>query len=178
MLSRLGQTGLSRVLTVRSLLLLTALPLIAWLPVHAGDLGLYDQSMAGVSAKAQRYDQLVFDNFGNKIEFTPGRLEIILNERHRTWMQEKNERLYGNIDFDDALGIKYITPEQVISFDYHVQPGTGIPFKIFYKARNGEKALASIVFRDENTAKSFQNTFLLWLNGKLSGVRSNQAAPY
>ena len=154
-----------------ALLLPALMSLIA--PCAAGDLGLHDQYLTGVRAKAQRHDQTEFDASGSKIIFTPNRLEIILDRQHTIWMQEKNERFFGNIDFDLALSESYIAPSQVLNFDYHVQHGTGIAFKIFYKARNGEKSLASVIFRDENTAKSFHNTFLLWLNGKLgSAIRA------
>jgi len=152
---------------VRCLLIAAAFPFLTLMPAQGGDLGLYDQLLTGVRAKSQRFDQTEFDNFGNKFIFTPNRLEIVLGDSHRKWMEQKNERLFGNIDFDATLGQTYITPDQVISYDYHVQHGTGIPFKIFYRARNGDKSLASVIFRDENTAKSFHNTFLLWLNGKL-----------
>ena len=167
-------TVLSRVQVMRRLLIAALASCLAGFPAQAGDLGLYDQFLTGVRAKSQRFDQTEFDNFGNKFIFTPNRLEIVLGDRHRKWMEEKNERLFGNIDFAATLGQTYITPDQVIGYDYHVQHGTGIPFKIFYRARNGDKSLASVIFRDENTAKSFHNTFLLWLNGKLKTSESEK----
>ena len=143
---------------MRRFLLLAAIAFLSIIPANAGDLGFSDQFLSGVRAKSERYNQREFDDYGNKIIFTPERLEIILSERLVKWLGEKR---FGNIDYEAALAEAYIKPDQVISYDYHVQHGTGIAFKIFYKARNGDKALATMVFRDENTAKSFHNTFLL-----------------
>ncbi len=168
--SGLGQTAGIRVIAMRRLLLLTALPLITWLPVHAGDLGLNDQKLAGIGDAMQRqqYNQTEFiDAEGTKFVFTKERLTATLSDKRGKWIEEKNIGRLGNINFEDALKDAYITPDQVISFDYFLQKGTGLYFKIFYKARDGSKSLASLQITDENTGKSFDNTFPLWLSNNL-----------
>jgi hypothetical protein len=170
-LSRLGQTGLSRVLTVRSLLIAVAFPFLTLLPAQGGDLGLNDQKLAGIGDAMQRqqYNQTEFvDREGTKFVFTNERLTATLSDKRRKWIEEKNISKLGNINFEDALKEAYITPDQVISFDYSLQKGTGLYFTIFYKARDGSKSLASLQITDENTAKSFANTFLLWVNNRLA----------
>jgi hypothetical protein len=155
---------------VRRLLVITALPLIIWLPVHAGDLGLNDQKLAGIgdSMQRQQYNQTEFvDAEGTKFVFTKERLTATLSDKRKKWIEEKNIGKLGNINFEVALKDAYITPDQVISFDYFLQKGTGLYFKIFYKARDGSKSLGSLQITDENTGKSFSNTFLLWLSNNL-----------
>ncbi len=74
---------------MRSLLLLTALPLIAWLPVHAGDLGLNDQKLAGIgdSMQRQQYNQTEFvDREGTKFVFTKERLTATLSDKRKKWI--------------------------------------------------------------------------------------------
>ena len=155
----------------------TAAVLIAW-PAKAGDLGLYDEKLAGIgnALQGQKYDQREFaDREGSKIVFTKERLAIVLAEDRMRWAQEKNKEKLGNINFESAQGESYIRPDQVIGYDYQTTSGAGIIFKIFYRTRSGERSLASVLITDENKAKSFHNTFLLWLNGKLVvGVHANQ----
>ena len=138
--------------------------------VLAGDLGLNDEKLAGIgnAMQQQRYDQTEFvDREGTKFVFTNERLTATLSERRKQWIQDKNIRKLGNINFEEALKEAYITPEQVISYDYFLQKGTGLYFKIFYKTRDGGRSLASIQITDENRSKSFHNTFLLWVSGRL-----------
>ena len=154
----------------------TTAVLIAW-PAKGGDLGLYDEKLAGIgnSLQGQKYDQREFvDREGSKIIFTKDRLEFFLSESRMRWAQEKNQEKLGNINFQSAQSETYINPSQVVAYDYQTTSGAGIIFKIFYKARGGERSLASVLITDENKGKSFHNTFLLWLNGKLvSGNRPN-----
>ena len=139
-------------------------------PVLAGDLGLNDEKLAGIgnAMQRQRYDQTEFvDREGTKFIFTNERLTATLSEKRKQWIQEKNIRKLGNINFEEALKEAYITPEQVISYDYFLRSGTGLFFKIFYKTRDGGRSLASIQITDETRSKSFHNTFLLWVSSRL-----------
>ena len=116
----------------------------------------------------QRYDQTEFvDREGTTFTFTQERLTATLSDKRKQWIQEKNTRRLGNINFEEALKEAYITPDQVISYDYFLQKGTGLYFKIFYTTRDGGKSLASIQITDENRSKSFHNTFILWVSGTL-----------
>ena len=117
----------------------------------------------------QQYNQTEFiDREGTKFVFTNERLTATLSDQRRKWIEEKNISKLGNINFEEALKEAYIAPGQVISFDYSLQKGTGLYFTIFYKARDGSKSLASLQITDENTSKSFANTFLLWVSGNLA----------
>jgi hypothetical protein len=63
-----------------------SLPLIAWLPVHAGDLGLNDQKLAGIGDAMQRqqYNQIEFvDAEGTNFAFTKERLTATLSDKRR-----------------------------------------------------------------------------------------------
>ena len=162
------------ILAMRQAIIAVVFPLLCLLPANAGDLGLYDEKLAGVgnALEGQRYDQKQFvDREGSEIVFTSKRLSIILNEKRMRWAQEKDQTRLGNINFDSVTREAYITPSQVIGYDYQTTSGAGILFKIFYKTRSGDNSLASLQITDENTGKSFHNTFLLWLNGKLDAVR-------
>lgn len=157
-----------RTLKMKGLLLI--LPFLLASPALAGDLGLNDEKLAGIgnSMQRQRYDQTEFlDREGTLFTFTQERLTAKLSEKRKRWIQEKNIRKLGKINFEEASKEAYITPDQVISYDYFLQKGTGLYFKIFYKTRNGGKSLASIQITDENKSKSFHNTFILWVSGKL-----------
>ena len=156
---------------MRRLLIAAAFPFLALLPAQGGDLGLNDQKLAGIGDAMQRqqYNQTEFiDREGTKFVFTNERLTATLSDKRRKWIEEKNISKLGNINFEEALKEAYITPGQVISFDYSLQKGTGLYFTIFYKARDGSKSLASLQITDENTSKSFANTFLLWVSGNLA----------
>ena len=147
--------------------------LLYFLPAKAGDLGIYDERLAGIgnSLQGQRYDQREFvDREGSKITFTKERLEIVLNEKRMQWVQQNNQGRLGNIRFSRVSKESYITPGQVLGYDYQTTSGAGILFKIYYKTRSGEKSLASLQITDENTGKSFHNTFLMWVNGKLAAT--------
>ena len=139
-------------------------------PALAGDLGLNDEKLAGIgnAMQRQRYDQTEFvDREGTTFKFTQERLTATLSDKRKQWIQEKNTRKLGNINFEEAFKEAYITPDQVISYDYFLQKGTGLYFKIFYATRDGGKSLASIQITDENRSKSFHNTFILWVSGTL-----------
>lgn len=156
---------------MRRLLIAAAFPFLALLPAQGGDLGLNDQKLAGIGDAMQRqqYNQTEFiDREGTKFVFTNERLTATLSDQRRKWIEEKNISKLGNINFEEALKEAYIAPGQVISFDYSLQKGTGLYFTIFYKARDGSKSLASLQITDENTSKSFANTFLLWVSGNLA----------
>lgn len=169
----------NRVQAVRRLLIAAAFPFLTLLPAQGGDLGLNDQKLAGIGNAMQRqqYNQTEFtDREGTKFVFTKERLTATLSDKRRKWIEEKDVRKLGNINFEDALKEAYITPDQVISFDYSLQKGTGIYFTIFYNARDGGKSLASVQIPDENTGKSFSNTFLLWVSNNLeAGDRLQEA---
>lgn len=149
---------------------LLVLPFLLVSPAFAGDLGLNDEKLAGIgdAMQRQRYDQTEFvDREGTIFTFTQDRLTAKLSEKRKRWIQEKNIRRLGKINFEEAAKEAYITPDQVISYDYFLQKGTGLYFKIFYKTRDGGKSLASIQITDENKSKSFHNTFILWVSGTL-----------
>ena len=159
---------------MRQLLIAAVLPMFTLLPASAGDLGLYDEKLAGIgnALQGQKYDQREFvDREGSEVIFTTERLRIILSEKRLRWAKEKDQGKLGNINFESALREAYITPGQVIAYDYQTTSGAGIIFKIFYKTRDGDKSLASLLITDENAGKSFHNTFLSWLNGRLDVKR-------
>jgi len=164
---------------VRRLLIAAAFPLLTLMPAQGGDLGLNDQKLAGIGDAMQRqqYNQTEFvDREGTRFVFTNERLTATLSEKRKKWVEEKNIAKLGNINFEEALKEAYITPSQVISFDYSLQKGTGLYFTIFYTARDGAKSLASLQITDENTSKSFANTFLLWLSNNLAAGERLQKA--
>ena len=102
-------------------------------------MGLNDEKLAGIgnAMQRQRYDQTEFvDREGTTFTFTQERLTATLSDKRKQWIQEKNTRRLGNINFEEALKEAYITPDQVISYDYFLQKGTGLYFKIFYTTRN------------------------------------------
>lgn len=149
---------------------LLILSLLLASPALSGDLGLNDEKLAGIgnALTRQRYNQTEFiDREGTKFVFTKERLTATLSNKRKKWMEEKNIRKLGNINFEEALEEAYITPDQVISYDYFLQKGTGLYFKIFYKTRAGGKSLASIQITDENRSKTFHNAFILWVSDKL-----------
>ena len=149
---------------------LLILSLLLASPALSGDLGLNDEKLAGIgnALQRQRYNQTEFiDREGTKFVFTKERLTATLSNKRKKWMEEKNIRKLGNINFEEALEEAYITPNQVISYDYFLQKGTGLYFKIFYKTRDGGKSLASIQITDENRSKTFHNAFILWVSDNL-----------
>ena len=155
-------------LVMKSHLLIWSLLLAS--PALADDLGLNDEKLAGIgnAMQRQRYDQTEFvDREGTTFTFTQERLTATLSDKRKQWIQEKNTRKLGNINFEEALKEAYITPDQVISYDKKKKKGTGLYFKIFYTTRDGGKSLASIQITDENRSKSFHNTFILWVSGTL-----------
>jgi len=137
-------------------------------PVTAGDLGIADEYLSGVRAKTHRYDQLRFDLSGEgEAIFTKNKLEIVLSDRFKKLFNDNPDH-FSHLNKSKILGENWISASQVISYDYHVQQGTGIVFKLYYATRAGGKSLATLVFRDENTAKSFHNTMIAWLSGTIS----------
>jgi len=172
-----GEDGLSRCRPVRLLIAASTAAALMAGPAMAGDLGLYDEKLAGIgnALQGQKYDQREFvDREGSKIIFTKDRLEFFLSESRLLWAQEKNQERLGNINSQSVQSETYINPGQVVAYDYQTTSGAGIIFKIFYKTRGGKRSLASMLITDETKAKSFHNTFLMWLNGELvSGDRSN-----
>ena len=119
--SWVGHAGHSRCRAVRRLLIAASFPFLTLLPAQSGDLGLNDQKLAGIGDAMQRqqYNQTEFvDREGTKFIFTNERLTATLNDKRRKWIEEKNISKLGNINFEDALKEAYITPAQVISFDY------------------------------------------------------------
>jgi hypothetical protein len=133
---------------------------------YAKDLGFYDSYLSGVNAK-NTPTKLVFDIYGDNIRFTPDRLEVEIGKNTKKLIAKLSKR-DPYFDASSASGGGWISPSQVVSYDYHVQHGMGIAFKIYYQARNGQMSVASFVFRDENTAMSFHKTMLKWINGQLS----------
>jgi hypothetical protein len=74
----------------------------------------------------QQYNQTEFiDREGTKFMFTNVRLTATLSEKRRKWIEEKNVSKPGKINLEEALKEAYITPSQVISFDYSLQKELG-----------------------------------------------------
>ena len=147
-----------------------ALPLsiaLAGQLTYAKDLGFYDSYLSGVNAKYTPI-KFVFDLWGgDSIRFTPERLEVEIGANTKKIIGKLSKR-DPHFDASSASGGGWISPSQVVSYDYHVQHGGGIVFKIYYRARNDQMSLASFIFADENTAMSFHKTMLKWINGELS----------
>ena len=133
--------------------------------VHSGDLGFFDSYLSGVRTTSTPA-KFVFDIYGDIITFAPGRLDVMIGNRSKKVIAKLAKR---NPFFDSSAALKsgWISPSQVDAYDYHVQHGAGVIFKLYYRGKNGEMSLATFAFRDENTAMSFHNTMLDWINNKL-----------
>jgi hypothetical protein len=161
-------------IAVRQPIIAVGVALLNLLPAQAGDLGIYDERLAGIgnALQGQRYDQRDFtDREGSRITFTKERMLIVLSDKYTQWVQERDQGRLGNIRLDSASRESFIKPSQVLGYDYQTTSGAGILFKIFYKTRGGDSSLASLQITDENTGKSFHNTFLMWVNGKLDAAQ-------
>ena len=55
-----------------------------------------------------------------------------------------------------------ITPEQVFSFDWHVEKGI-IIFSIFYRDTDGKAQLATLGFNQKDSL-AFKHAFLSWMS--------------
>ena len=146
---------------MRRLLIAAAFPFSTLLPAQGGDLGIYDHGLAGVDARGSKSGVKQFETLaGLSIEFKDGRMISGFPESLANTMKER-----GMIPKDAVLSNKGIVPSQVISYSQHVQKPY-IVFQVFYKDSSERGSLASIIFANQNTAVSFNRSFLEWYSGK------------
>lgn len=149
--------------------LLIALPLLLGAPLQAGNLGAADQVMFGVDAKSPDYSQASFKvHVGHMAgrgtdksvaSFSGNRFTIVTDPR---WIKKLQKK--GRIDSDIDLDETGITPDQVISFDYHVQ-SPNIVYSLLYKDSKGQIQLATWNFLwAESQVKAFKQAFLSWMS--------------
>jgi hypothetical protein len=165
--SGLGQTGERFMVLMRILFIAISAIAFSATSALAGDLGIYDLYLSGVNAKSQSYDQTSFKLEVGTVVFSANRLTVVVSEDEATnrakWMYKINDIPDGT-----RLQDTWITQSQVLSYDYHIQQGWGTVFKILYLARDGQYSVATFALANENTAKSFHNSFLRWLSKKLN----------
>ena len=160
------------------------LPLLAALAlpfsVYSGNLGVADKILNGVNAKKLESKKNIYEiNVGSftwkaTAEFLNGRFIIKTDEKFIKKMKRE-----GRIPSDIEIDQSGITPEQVISYDYHItrrDDGAGssvwnIVYSLFYLDSEGQHQLASwgigsFQKNSENMAKNFNDAFLNWLNQK------------
>ena len=157
------------------------LPLLAALAlptaVNAGNLGAADLILNGINATSLEEPKNRFDvNVGKDTrsgiaEFSNGRFIIKTDEK-----SIKKMRKEGNIPVDIELDESGITPDQVISYSYHITRTNAhdgnIVYTLLYIDSDGQKQLASWGFgrqqhkNKEDNAKNFNDAFLNWLNQK------------
>ena len=145
-------------------------------PAHAGNLGAADQVMFGVDAKTPDYTKTSFKvHVGHMAgrgtdksvaSFSEGRFRIVTEPK---WVEKLRKK--GRIDPDVDLDESGITPDQVISFDYHVQ-APNIVYSLLYKDSDGQVQLASWNFLwAEDQVKAFKHAFLNWLSSSRTAPR-------
>lgn len=142
---------------------------IAAAPLKAGNLGAADQLLFGVDAKNPDYSQTSFKvHVGHMAgrgtdksvaSFSEGRFRIVTDPK---WTESLRKK--GRIDRDIELDESGITPNQVISFDYHVQ-APNIVYSLLYRDSAGKVQLASWNFLwAEDQVKAFKQAFLNWMS--------------
>ena len=142
--------------------------------VNAGNLGAADLMLDGINATTLEKPKSRFDiNVGKDTrsgvaEFSNGRFIIKTDEK-----SIKKMRTEGNIPVDIKLDESGITPDQVISYSYHITRTNSfdgnIVYTLFYVDSDGKRQLASWGFgrkqkNIEDNAKNFNDAFLNWLN--------------
>ena len=146
--------------------------LLLMAPAQAGNLGAADQYMPGVDAKNPDYSQTSFKVHVGRAgrgqdksvaSFVEGRFKIVTDPRHVEKHIQK-----GLIDPDVALDESGITPDQVVSFDYHVQP-PNVVYSLFYRDSGGRFQLAAWnSLWAEDKVKAFKHAFLNWMSTSAS----------
>jgi hypothetical protein len=136
-------------------------------PSNAGNLGVADQVMIGVDAKNPDYSKKSFKvhpgprtGMGTDTalaEFKDGFFTIKTDPVTIQKLKDK-----GRIDQDAQIDESGIRPEQVISFDYHMQ-APNVVYTLLYRDTQGKPQLATWSFLwSEDNVKSFKHAFLEW----------------
>ncbi len=136
-------------------------------PLQAGNLGVADEVMIGVDAKSPDYSKNSFNvhpgprtGMGTDTslaEFKGGLFIIKTDPETIRKLKEK-----GRIDPNAQIDESGIRPEQVISFDYHMQ-APNVVYSLLYRDSQGKPQLATWSFLwSEDEAKSFKHAFLEW----------------
>ena len=171
LLSRLVTAVQDSVTTMRNLFAIAALMIspIGGLvyPSNAGNLGVADQVMIGVDAKNPDYSKKSFKVHPGPstgrgtdtalAEFKDGLFTIKTDPVTIQNLKDK-----GRIDPDAQIDESGIRPEQVISFDYHMQ-APNVVYTLLYRDTQGKPQLATWSFLwSEDNVKSFKHAFLEW----------------
>ena len=142
-------------------------------PVLAGDLGLADHVMYGIDSKNPDFTRTAFqtsvlygsDGKGGRgigktsAVFQDGLFKVTTSPK---WIEQIQSYRPGMFAPEATFDERGITPQQVVSFDWHVEKGI-IIFSIFYRDSDGKAQLATMGF-NQNDSLAFKHAFLNWMS--------------
>ena len=142
-------------------------------PAQAGDLGLADHVMYGIDSKNPDFTRTTFqtsvlygsDGKGGRgigktsAVFEDGLFKVMTNPK---WIEQIQSYRPGMFAPEATFDERGITPQQVVSFDWHVEKGI-IIFSIFYRDSEGKAQLATMGF-NQSDSLAFKHAFLTWMS--------------
>ncbi len=147
--------------------------LLLMAPAQAGDLGLADHVMYGIDSKNPDFTRTAFqtsvlygsDGKGGRgigktsAVFEDGLFKVTTSPK---WIEQIQSYRPGMFAPEATFDERGITPQQVVSFDWHVEKGI-IIFSIFYRDLEGKAQLATMGF-NQNDSLAFKHAFLNWMS--------------
>lgn len=167
-------------------LLLAAVFLLTAAPGVGGDLGLADHVLYGVDSKNPDFNRKSFqtsilygsDGKGGRgvgktvASFEDGLFKVTTSPEWVEQIQTYRPGMFApNASFDE----NGISPEQVVSFDWHIEKGI-IIFSVFYRDSEGKAQLATLGF-NQNDSLGFKHAFLNWMSPSAAQSRPKPPAP-